>query len=51
MEQELLLQAISYSAVGLLILPLLLLLLIGLRREMEYGNPFRGLVQLGIHLS
>ena len=50
MEQELLLKAMSYSAIGLLILALLLLLLIGLRREIDGGNPLRGIVQLGLVL-
>jgi hypothetical protein len=35
MQQELVLKAMSYSAAGLLILPLLFLVLIGLRREIE----------------
>ena len=50
MPQELLLKAISYIAIGLLILPLLLLLLLGLRREIDGGNPLRGIVQLGLFL-
>jgi hypothetical protein len=50
MQQELLLKAMSYSTIGLLILPLLFLLLLGLRREIDGGNPLRGVVQLGLFL-
>jgi hypothetical protein len=50
MEPELVLKAMSYSTMGLLLIALLLLLLIGLRREIDGGSPLRGMVQLGLFL-
>jgi hypothetical protein len=48
MQHELVLKAITHSTIGVAILMLLLLLLIGLRREIQGGEPIRGMVHLGI---
>jgi hypothetical protein len=48
--QELLLKGVSYSAAGLLILPLLFLLLLSVRRETAGGNPIPGILHLGLFL-
>jgi hypothetical protein len=44
------LKAIGYSTAGLLIIALLLLLVIGHRREIDGGNPLPGVVQFGVFL-
>jgi Mn2+/Fe2+ NRAMP family transporter len=48
MQQELALKAITHSTIGIAILTLLLLLLVGLRREIQGGEPIRGMFHLGI---
>jgi hypothetical protein len=47
-ENELLLKAITHSMIGLAIITLLLVLLLGLRREIQGGEPIRGMFHLTI---
>jgi hypothetical protein len=47
MEHELVVRAISHSIIGLLIIALLLLLLLGIRREIDGGSAIHGIVQFG----
>jgi FtsH-binding integral membrane protein len=48
MQHELLLRAITHSTIGIVLIMLLLVLLIGLRRELQGGEPIRWMVHLGI---
>lgn len=48
MQQELLFKAMTHSTIGIAILLLLVLLLVGLRREIHGGEPIRGMVHFGI---
>jgi hypothetical protein len=46
MHQELLLRAITHSTSGVAIIAVLLLLLIGVRKELNGDGPVRGIVHL-----
>jgi lysylphosphatidylglycerol synthetase-like protein (DUF2156 family) len=46
MHQELLLRAITHSTSGVAIIAVLLLLLIGVRKELNGDDPVRGIVHL-----
>ncbi|MGH7930388.1 MAG: hypothetical protein ACREQV_21665 [Candidatus Binatia bacterium] len=48
MHQELALKAITHGIIGIVIITLLLVLLIGLRKELDVDTPLRGTVHLGI---
>lgn len=48
MHQELALGAITHNTIGIAILMLLLLLLVGLRREIQGGEPIRAMFHLDI---
>jgi Na+/melibiose symporter-like transporter len=48
MQHELILKAITHSTMGVAIIAMLLVLLVGLRRETNGGEPIRGIVHLGI---
>jgi Na+/melibiose symporter-like transporter len=50
MQPELVLKVMSHSSVGLLLVALLFLLLVSLRREIDGGNPLRGMIQFGLFL-
>ena len=48
MQQELFLKVLPHSMVGVALITILLVLVIGLIREINGGEPNRGMVQLGI---
>jgi Na+/melibiose symporter-like transporter len=48
MQPELVFRAITHSMIGVAIMTLLLVLLIGLVKELLGGEPIRGMVHLGI---
>jgi Na+-transporting methylmalonyl-CoA/oxaloacetate decarboxylase gamma subunit len=48
MHHELLLKGITHSTMGVAIMAMLLVLLVGLRRESNGGEPIGGIVHLGI---
>ena len=48
MQQELIFKAITHRMIGIALVTFLLVLLIAMRREINGGEPIRGMVQLGI---
>jgi hypothetical protein len=48
MQQELALKALTYGTIGIAIITILLVLLIGLRKELDTDAPLRGTFCLGM---